>query len=50
LRFKRARTNRVCDGSDAQQKEFFDVMLREGHTVALNPQTHRLFFAPQQSE
>jgi phosphoenolpyruvate carboxykinase (GTP) len=33
-----------CDGSDAQQKEFFDVMLREGHTVALNPQTHRNCF------
>jgi len=33
-----------CDGSDAQQQEFFDVMLREGHTVALNPQTHRNCF------
>jgi phosphoenolpyruvate carboxykinase (GTP) len=33
-----------CDGSEAQQREFFDVMLREGHTVALNPQTHRNCF------
>jgi phosphoenolpyruvate carboxykinase (GTP) len=33
-----------CDGSDAQQREFFDVMLREGHTVALNPKTHRNCF------
>jgi len=29
-----------CDGSEAQQQEFFQVMLREGHTVALNPKTH----------
>jgi len=29
-----------CDGSDAQQQEFFDLMLKEGHTVALNPKTH----------
>ena len=33
-----------CDGSDAQQKEFFKVMLKEGHTVALNPKTHRNCF------
>ncbi len=33
-----------CDGSDAQQKEFFKVMLKEGHTVALNPETHRNCF------
>jgi phosphoenolpyruvate carboxykinase (GTP) len=33
-----------CDGSDAQQKKFFEVMLREGHTVALNPETHRNCF------
>ncbi len=26
-----------CDGSDTQQREFFKVMLQEGHTVALNP-------------
>ena len=29
-----------CDGSDAQQHEFFDTMLGEGRTVALNPQTY----------
>ncbi len=35
-----------CDGSEAQQQEFFEVMLREGHTVALNPKhvTRKLFF------
>jgi phosphoenolpyruvate carboxykinase (GTP) len=29
-----------CDGSDAQQQEFFNVMLQDGHNVALNPKTH----------
>ncbi len=29
-----------CDGSDAQQQQFFDTMLREGRTLALNPQTY----------
>jgi phosphoenolpyruvate carboxykinase (GTP) len=29
-----------CDGSEAQQQEFFKVMLHEGHTVALNAKTH----------
>jgi phosphoenolpyruvate carboxykinase (GTP) len=29
-----------CDGSDAQQQQFFDTMLREGDTVSLNPQTY----------
>ncbi|HUK29577.1 MAG TPA: phosphoenolpyruvate carboxykinase (GTP) [Candidatus Acidoferrum sp.] len=29
-----------CDGSDAQQQQFFDVMLREGRTFPLNPQTY----------
>jgi phosphoenolpyruvate carboxykinase (GTP) len=29
-----------CDGSDAQQKEFFDTQLAEGHTVALNHETY----------
>ncbi len=29
-----------CDGSDAQQHEFFDTMLSEGRTLALNPQTY----------
>ncbi len=28
-----------CDGSDAQQQEFFDTMVREDHTFALNPKT-----------
>ncbi len=29
-----------CDGSDAQQQTFFDEMVREGHTLALNPATY----------
>jgi phosphoenolpyruvate carboxykinase (GTP) len=29
-----------CDGSDAQQQQFFDTMLREGRTIALNPQSY----------
>jgi phosphoenolpyruvate carboxykinase (GTP) len=29
-----------CDGSDAQQQQFYDTMLREGRTVALNPQSY----------
>jgi phosphoenolpyruvate carboxykinase (GTP) len=29
-----------CDGSDAQQNEFFETLLREGHTVALNRRSH----------
>jgi phosphoenolpyruvate carboxykinase (GTP) len=29
-----------CDGSDAQQQQFFDTMLREGRTLTLNPQTY----------
>ncbi len=28
-----------CDGSDAQQQEFFNTMVSEGHTVALNSNT-----------
>jgi phosphoenolpyruvate carboxykinase (GTP) len=30
----------LCDGSDAQQQQFFDEMLREGRTLALNPQSY----------
>lgn len=29
-----------CDGSDAQQQQFFETLVAEGHTVALNPQTY----------
>jgi len=29
-----------CDGSEGQQQQFFDAMLREGRTVALNPKTY----------
>ncbi|MGA7783629.1 MAG: phosphoenolpyruvate carboxykinase (GTP), partial [Candidatus Acidiferrales bacterium] len=29
-----------CDGSDAQQADFFETMLAEGRTVALNQQTY----------
>jgi phosphoenolpyruvate carboxykinase (GTP) len=29
-----------CDGSDTQQEQFFEAMLREGRTLALNPQSY----------
>jgi phosphoenolpyruvate carboxykinase (GTP) len=39
---RKTRPKRVvwCDGSDAQQREFFEEMIREGQTVALNPATY----------